>query len=392
MSYAVIFQIERIYYPLLAAVGITVNLVTIVILSRGKCGLSKCIARYLLGMAAADLSLVIIDVILKRMNSIYFPMNFLYITPICSLILVLYIAARDCSVWFTVAFTFDRFVTICCHRFTAKYCTERTAAVVLSAVWAVACLRSLPFYFSYQPSFITDGVAWFCVTTDDYYTSTFWKAYEYIDSIITPLFPIFLILSFNALTIRHIIAANRVRKRIRNTENQRDPEMENRRKSMVLLFALSGNFILFWMTYVVHSLIWELQNYEYTDRHYSNPVYIAQQMGFMLQLLSCSTNTCIYGLSLTKFREELKTGLKYLVTLNGKLSSDFTTHPRVDVVTQGDTFRGKSQFYILGGNGHCALYDVTICEAREAQALRVSTRAKPALKFVAVAAFATPGR
>uniref|UniRef100_UPI00398ED837 probable G-protein coupled receptor 139 n=1 Tax=Pristiophorus japonicus TaxID=55135 RepID=UPI00398ED837 len=305
--------------PVAAQSPPTVNLVTIVILSRGKCGLSKCIARYLLGMAAADLSLVFIDVILKRMNSIYFPMNFLYITPICSLILVLYIAARDCSVWFTVAFTFDRFVTICCHRFTAKYCTERTAAVVLSAVWAVACLRSLPFYFPYQPSFITDGVAWFCVTTDDYYTLTFWKAYEYINSIITPLFPIFLILSFNALTIRHIIAANRVRKRIRNTENQRDPEMENRRKSMVLLFALSGNFILFWMTYVVRSLIWELQNYEYTDRHYSNPVYIAQQMGFMLQLLSCSTNTCIYGLSLTKFREELKTGLKYLVTLNGKL-------------------------------------------------------------------------
>ncbi|XP_067835120.1 probable G-protein coupled receptor 139 [Heptranchias perlo] len=320
MDYPVIFQIERIYYPVLAAVGITVNLVTIVILTRGKCGLSKCITRYLVGMANADLSLVIIDVILKRINSIYFPLNFLYITPICSLILVLYVAARDCSVWFTVAFTFDRFVAICCQKLKPKYCTEKAATVVLWTVCVVGCLRSIPFYFSYETSFIIDNVPWLCVTTDEYYTSHLWKAYEYIDSIVTPLLPIFLILLFNALTVRYIIAANRVRRGLRsNSENENDPEMENRRKSMILLFALSGNFILLWMTYVVHSLTWELKNYEYANRYYSNPVYFAQQIGFMLQLLSCSTNTCIYGLTLTKFREELKNGMKCLFTLNGKL-------------------------------------------------------------------------
>ncbi|XP_067878794.1 probable G-protein coupled receptor 139 [Heterodontus francisci] len=304
-----------------AALGaIVVNLVAIVILSRGKCGLSKCITRYLVGMAAADLLVVIIDVILHRINSMYFPISFLFLTPVCIVNLVAYIVVVDCSVWFTVAFTFDRFVAICCQKLQAKYCTERRATLIIAIVCVFSCVRSVPFYYLMEPAFHIDNVPWHCVPTADYFTSPLWKAYEWIDSIITPLSPMLLILLFNALTIRHIIAANRVRRGLRsNSENQNDPEVKNRRKSMILLFSISANFILLWMTYVVHSVNWPVINYYYTDKYLSNPIYITQQVGFMLQLLSSCTNTCIYGLTQKKFREELKNGLKFLCTLNGKL-------------------------------------------------------------------------
>ncbi|XP_067836645.1 probable G-protein coupled receptor 139 [Heptranchias perlo] len=108
-----------------------VNLVAIVILSRGKCGLSKCITRYLVGMAAADLLVVITDVLMWRIVEIYFPVSFLTITPVCRLILNLSFAVTAASVWFTVVFTFDRFVAICCQKLKTKYCTEKTAAVVI---------------------------------------------------------------------------------------------------------------------------------------------------------------------------------------------------------------------------------------------------------------------
>ncbi|XP_078286300.1 sialic acid-binding Ig-like lectin 10 [Rhinoraja longicauda] len=62
----------------------TVNLVAIVILSRGNCGLSKCISRYLLSMAVTDLLVIITAVMLNRIPAIYFPGSFLAITPICS--------------------------------------------------------------------------------------------------------------------------------------------------------------------------------------------------------------------------------------------------------------------------------------------------------------------
>ncbi|XP_067878796.1 uncharacterized protein [Heterodontus francisci] len=315
-----VFKRRYAWTPPCSSPLLEVNLVAIVILSRGKCGLSKCITRYLVGMAMADLMVVIIDVILNRINRMYLPISFFFLTPVCIVSFVAYIVVVDCSVWFTVAFTFDRFVAICCQKLQAKYCTEKTASLVIIIVCVVSCLRTIPFYYVFEPAFLIDNVPWYCVPIANYYTSPLWKAHEWIDSIITPLSPMLLILLFNALTVRHILAANRVRRGLRhNSENQNDPEVKNRRKSMILLFTISSNFILLWMTYVVHSLIWPVTNFYYTDKYYSNPIYITQQVGFMLLLLSSCTNTCIYGLTQRKFREELKNGMKYLFTLNGKL-------------------------------------------------------------------------
>ncbi|XP_048380814.1 uncharacterized protein LOC125449180 isoform X2 [Stegostoma tigrinum] len=61
-----------IYYPVLAAVGVPANSVAIVILSRGRCGLSLCISYYLLAIAVTDFLVIITAVILNRIGGIYF--------------------------------------------------------------------------------------------------------------------------------------------------------------------------------------------------------------------------------------------------------------------------------------------------------------------------------
>ncbi|XP_067865930.1 probable G-protein coupled receptor 139 isoform X1 [Heterodontus francisci] len=68
MDRPILVQIEAVYYPFLAAVGVPANLLTIVILSRGKCGLSKCISRYMVAMTTADLLVLIFDVILYEIK------------------------------------------------------------------------------------------------------------------------------------------------------------------------------------------------------------------------------------------------------------------------------------------------------------------------------------
>ncbi|XP_067909635.1 probable G-protein coupled receptor 139 [Heterodontus francisci] len=282
------------------------------------CGLSKCITRYLVAMALADLMVVIIHVMLHRINIMYFPAHFLFITPVCVLNLVMSSVSLDCSVWFTVAFTFDRFVAICCQKLQSKYNTEKTAAVVIATVFVMSCLRNIPFYYSVEPVFRIDD--WYCVSTADYFTSPLWRVYKCIHIITNPLLPILLILLFNALTVKHIIVANRARRGLRsNSEKQDDPEVKNQRKSMILLFTISANFMLLWMTYVVHLLNWPVKNFYYTDKYNSNAIYITQQVGFMLQFLSCCSNTCIYGLAHRKFGEELQNGLRYVFTLIEKL-------------------------------------------------------------------------
>uniref|UniRef100_UPI00398E694A probable G-protein coupled receptor 139 n=1 Tax=Pristiophorus japonicus TaxID=55135 RepID=UPI00398E694A len=302
-----------IYYPIIAAVGIPANVVTIVILSRGKCGLSRCITRYLVTMAAADLLVIITDVILFRINDYYFPTTFLYITPVCSFLTALMRAVTDISVWLTIAFTFDRFVTICCQKLRTKYCTEKTASLVIGTVCLLFCIKNIPWFFTFEPYYTIDHVPWGCNAKPEYYTVTAWVAFDWINRCFTPLLPIFLILLLNALTVRYILAASRVRRRLRGSKkdvNHNDPEMENRRKSIILLFAISGNFILLWMAYVIYFLLYRITNHYYSTG-FNDPMLIADFTSYMLLLLSCCTNTCIYAVTQTKFRDELKNGLKY---------------------------------------------------------------------------------
>ncbi|XP_067911630.1 uncharacterized protein [Heterodontus francisci] len=307
---------QYIYYPILAIVGVPVNLVTIVILSQGKCGLSKCVTHYLVGMAVADLLVVILDLILRHIPIVYREQfQFMESVPVCNIHAVLLYAAADCSVWFTVTFTFDRFVAICCQKMKIKYCTEKVAAAVLGTVAALSCLKNITWYFMLTDSYDLSRAPWFCWVTMDVAVSAVWGAIEFLHYLLSPGVAFVFILSLNAFTVRHILVASRARRRLqahRNGESPRDPEMESRRKSLILVFAITGNFMLLWSTFMVY-FIW----YRMALMGYSSLIipYFVQEIAFMLQLLSCCTNTCIYALTQSKFREQLKNLVKYHFTL-----------------------------------------------------------------------------
>ncbi|XP_069755512.1 probable G-protein coupled receptor 139 [Narcine bancroftii] len=312
--------VYAIYYTSLAAFAIPVNLTAILILSRGRCGLSRCITQYLVSMAVTDLLVIITAVFLNRIPGIYFPSSFLSITPVCSLSITLIYAARDCSVWLTVSFTFDRFVAICCQKLKSKYCTETTASVVIGIVCVLGCLINVPWYFFHEPIYIIDGIPWYCKLKEIRYTSPMWAAFHWIDRLLTPCFPFVLVIFLNALTVRHILVASKARRRLRvqsNGEKQSDPEMENRRKSMVLLFAISGSFILLWTTHVSY-FIHERIHVDYKIKGFNDPVFIFLESANMLLLLSCCTNTFIYAVTQRKFREQFKVVVQYpLILING---------------------------------------------------------------------------
>ncbi|XP_072329352.1 probable G-protein coupled receptor 139 [Scyliorhinus torazame] len=307
-------SIRKIYYMIVAVVGVPVNLVAIVILSQGKCGLSNCTTRYLVAMATADLLAIVTAVILWQIVPYYFPKSFLEITPVCSGIFVLLYAATDCSVWFTVAFSFDRCVAICCPKLKIKYCTEKTAAVVLSVICILFSLKDIPFYFIFEPEEVIDNVPWFCKVTTSYHTDSRWVDFNWLNTVLTPLLPYVLILLLNTLTVRYILVASRVRKALRGQkkiENRSDPEMESRRRSVILLFAISGTFIILWLLYVVNFL----HNIITGDGpEYNDSLYILAKVAVMLSDLSCCTNTFIYGVTQSKFRDQFKSAVKYPVT------------------------------------------------------------------------------
>ncbi|XP_072406615.1 probable G-protein coupled receptor 139 [Chiloscyllium punctatum] len=302
-----------VYYPIIAIVGIPANVITIVILSQGKCGLSRCISHYLITMASSDLLVLIADVVFVRISDCYFPTTFLFNTPVCSFIYMLARTATDLSVWLTIAFTFDRFIGTSCQKLRLRYCTKKTAAVVTGTVCLLFCSKNIPFCFAFAPNFTVNNIGMGCNFKLEFYTEAAWVAYTWIDRTLTPLLPTFLILLLNVLTVGYILTVSRIRKRLRGSKydvDQNDPELEKRRKSMILLFAVSGNFLLLWITYIIVFVLYQATNYYYANS-WNDPMLIADVTSFMLLHLGTCTNTFIYAVIQTKFREELKIWIKH---------------------------------------------------------------------------------
>ncbi|XP_072411966.1 G-protein coupled receptor 15-like [Chiloscyllium punctatum] len=282
-------------------------MLAIIILYQGRCGLSRCITYYLLAIAIADFFVIITGCILNRIGRIYFSYSVLSTTPGCSLSAVLVYITRDCSVWLTVAFTFDRFVAICCQSLKTRYCTEKTASLVIGLICVVFCIKNVPLYFIYKPMYILDTVPWFCDIKTIFHNSPIWQVYRYLNHVLIPFLPFLLILLLNALTVRHILAASRARKRLCRARNDEDSEMANRKKSIVLLFAISLSFLLLWVTYIVRFLHRMVSGEEYVGkRNFNDPKYILQETTNMLTFLSSCNNVVIYVVSQSMFREELK--------------------------------------------------------------------------------------
>ncbi|XP_078284196.1 putative G-protein coupled receptor 139 [Rhinoraja longicauda] len=285
------------------------NLVWIIVLGRGKCGLSRGITHYLVAMAAADLLFVFFKV------AIYYLYDAIFrgATPTvaCTLHRVMAYVSLDCSVWLTVAFTFDRFVAICCQDFKTRYCTVRIARVATATVYVVSLLRNIPYYFAFYSYYIDLPIQ--CIEKPEYYSHPGWLAFSWIHTILTPLVPFFVILTLNILTVRSIVVASRARRKLRANaggEKQEDPEMQSRRKSIILLFCVNGSFILLWLTDVCFLIYKHITNL-HTVQKYANPRFFVGLAADLLTVLSSCTNTFIYVLTQSKFRDELKNAIKY---------------------------------------------------------------------------------
>ncbi|XP_051867178.1 probable G-protein coupled receptor 139 [Pristis pectinata] len=295
------------YYRVLAVIGVLSNVVAIVTLSRGRCGLSECVTWYLEAMAVADLLVVVFQVILIRIYLIYY-------TPECNIIHTMGYVSVACSVWLTVAFTLDRTVAICFQKLKTRYCTEKGAATVIAVVSVLSVLTNIPWYFTYKIHI--------CWASIEFVYSPVWAAFDWGHRILTPVVPFVLILLLNAITVRHILMAGVVRRKLRgqrNGEGKDDPEMKNRRRSIILLFAISASFILLWMTRVVILAIEQI-----TVQYFlmTASKLVGDYLGEMLQLFSSCTNMFIYAVTQRKFREEVINTVKYPFTAILKSSAE----------------------------------------------------------------------
>ncbi|XP_048476701.1 probable G-protein coupled receptor 139 [Rhincodon typus] len=279
---------------------------TIIILSRGKCALSDSTSAYMVAMATTPLLMMIFNV--HHIFSFHFIHPFFSLTGFCKFVIYMSSSNLYMAVWYTVLFTFDRYVAICCEKLKTKYCRRRKAAIAIMSTTVVVYLANLPYWIAYEPEQIIDQLQWGCRLNLNFFSSPAGEAFSWLQSILTVCLPFSLIFMFNSLTVRRIVVANRARKSIRGCKNesQRDPELEVRRKSIILLFAVSGSFILLWLTAAVSFLSTKITDTARYHGDHANPAYIATETGHMLMYLNSCTNVCIYAATQSKFRQELK--------------------------------------------------------------------------------------
>ncbi|XP_078075215.1 putative G-protein coupled receptor 139 [Mustelus asterias] len=288
----------------------------IVVLSRGRCGLSKGITCYMITMAIADLLVCIFNVTLVGIFRSHFPYSFLMYTSVCRVTAFMQVFSVQLSVWSTTLFTLDRFVAICCPKLKLKYCTRKTATVILAAGSVLSFVINCPVYFRYEPNSVVANVQWGCRTVNGYVSSPAWIAYKWVARLSVPLLPFPLLLLLNSLTVQHILVASRSRRALKAHgpgEGSSDPVLKSRRTTIVLLFTISGSFMVLWMPIVILDLLFDFT--EIPTLEDASSLHLTMRITLLMMYSSTCTNTCIYILTQRRFREEILNMLKYPLIL-----------------------------------------------------------------------------
>lgn len=135
----------------LCAIGITGNFLSIIVLTR-KPMRRLSTYHYLLGLAICDIislssaSLILLQYSIPSSlrSNITFNNNYkillIYIYPIVG-------STQALSVWLTLAFTVDRYLYVCKPYYGLKHCTRRRSTIIISCLYALAAVYSIPQFF-----------------------------------------------------------------------------------------------------------------------------------------------------------------------------------------------------------------------------------------------------
>ncbi|XP_072342220.1 probable G-protein coupled receptor 139 [Scyliorhinus torazame] len=304
-------------------VFIPANIVTLLILRFRDCGLCKRTTIYLVAMVSSDLMVLIFLVLINYVLAPRLPQALFLNILVSGLNSLMSVAVTNCSVWLTVSFTCDRFVAICCQSFKRRFCAPKSAALVVGAIYLGTYVRSIPNFFTnvhYYDHEELEKESRDAPSTDSIHA---WRVFYWVKLILNPLVPYFAVMLLNLLTVRHVLAASRVRRGFRaDGQSTRDPEMQNRKKALVLLIAASASFILLWMPTICLFLFSRITA-TYSFHDFKDPVAVIHEIADMLSILNCSTSTCMYALTQSKFRAELRRVVRYG---KGRITKTPTTH------------------------------------------------------------------
>ncbi|KAM4610591.1 putative G-protein coupled receptor 139 [Polymixia lowei] len=297
--------LQKVFYPVLAAVGIPSNIVTFLIIWRRNCMLSRSSTYYLMAISVADTLVLIFIVVLELTVKYHQQEPFWSHEPWCSLMDIFNYGAYNASTWLVVVFTVERFIAIHSWKIKTKVCTSKCAGWTILTVFLLSHVFAIPHYWSNVS--VNKNNQTRCIYKQEA-PSHFVHALVWAQTLQAYILPIPIILTLNGLTLRQISLSNRVQITTDVTSRvyRVTPLLRSKkRKSVVLLVTVSMSFVLLSLTRAITQIILRTTRLYHMDRNdYNLQINVAADIGTMLSLSNAAANMYLYACTQSKFRHE----------------------------------------------------------------------------------------
>ncbi|XP_034716382.1 probable G-protein coupled receptor 142 [Etheostoma cragini] len=283
-SKCVLGFIPVIYYSLLLCVGVPVNILTAVALSRLACRTKKALYYYLLAVTGSDiLSQLFIIFVGFLLETAVFHRD--VPTLLLHSVSAAEFAANHASIWSTVPLTVDRYVALCHPLLHRQISYPARARRIIAVVLALALVSGVPFFWwsdmwrnSDPPTALDTVLIWTHVT-------------------IIYFLPCSIFLVLNSLIIHTL----RVRKTQQRCQEECGPKSAPPRrlgKTTAMLLAITSVFSVLWAPRTV-VVIYHLY---VSSVHRDWRVHLAYDLSNMLAMLNTAVNFFLYCFVSKPFR------------------------------------------------------------------------------------------
>lgn len=296
-------------YLLLGTVG---NMLTITVLMQRRCRHTS-IAMYLTALAFSDL-LVLWTGLFRQWVLYMFQVDIRILsTTGCKIHVFLVYVGFQCSSWFLVAVTSERFLSVWFPYKVRTVCKPKNAAIViLIIVLCCVCLNHHWFYsVTVQPSYVykfNHTYKLICGEINQNFAD-FFVIWKWLDLCIVSLIPLLLLSMFNVSIICRVLSRKyKSKSSPRITENTESLISRSTKVSQLtlMLITVSVVFILCstpMSAYIIGQPFWEKS--AETNQEYA-VIRLWWTIVNMLAYLNNSLNFVLYFLSGSKFRQQVK--------------------------------------------------------------------------------------
>ncbi|KAM4695356.1 putative G-protein coupled receptor 139 [Discoglossus pictus] len=309
-------SMQRLFYPIISVLGLPTSLITIAVLWKGNLDMSKSIIYYLVSLAVANFLLILVVTVFRDIYYFYVDITLWWPESSCGVSNWIYFTVVYSLTWLTVAFTFDRYVIVCCMKLKLIYCRPSVTRWVITGVYLCAFIVAMPTFWMYVPvrTVLPDGTYFhICSLHRNLSMIPFLSVYDHIQTTVWIVFPLVSLVLTNGLTVWHITVTTKRRQNLKggsNGKDTEDPEVARRKKSVTLLAMITISFLAHWLPKMFVKVI-ERFTYPPVNRYdFYHSVNVVRMLSNMLIVLSSFTNICFYSLTITRFREELLRGVK----------------------------------------------------------------------------------